>query len=77
MKTHITLYSTRNAGQFYSGSIGSLTACKRWIRAAAGCRLRWRVEGDDLAAYKSANDMADEDKAYARIRQIDGKAVAK
>lgn len=66
----IAMYSTRNAGEFKAGQSGSLTACKRMVREAAGSRLRWRQEGDDLAAYKSAEDMADEDKAFARIRPI-------
>lgn len=73
-KTYKTLYATRNAGQFNSGSTGTLAACKRWVRAASGCRLRWREEGDDLVAYKSAEDMSDEDKAYARIRPISSNA---
>lgn len=70
MRTHVTLYQTRNSGQYERGSYGSLTACRRWVRAAAGCRLHWREEGGELAAYKSKADMADEDKAYARIRSV-------
>ena len=67
-KTYVTLYSTSNSGQYREAGSGTLDACKRSVRAAAGCRLRWRQEGEDLSAYKHAEDMGDDNKAYARIR---------
>ncbi len=73
-KKYVTLYATRNSGQYKeagtAGTGGTLGACKRSVRAAAGCRLRWQLEGEDLACYKHAEDMGDDNKAYARIRPM-------
>lgn len=63
-------WATRNYGYYERGSEGTLDRCKRVIRREAGCRLRWRQEGDEIAAYKCKEDMEDEDKAYARIRPL-------
>ncbi len=65
--------STSNAGEYVGGQIESLGKAKAIIRAdRPGRRLRWRQEGDDICAYASVEDMADEDKAIARLRPVEG-----
>ncbi len=66
------LTSTRNAGQYTEIGIASMTAAKAIIRASRqGRKLRWQREGDDICAYASTEDMADEDKAIARLRPVE------
>lgn len=63
-----TLIATRNAGEYIGGgSPKPLAECKREVRKSAGCRVYWREDGGDLAAYRHTADMHDEDKAFARI----------
>jgi hypothetical protein len=66
------LWETPQAGVYTgSGDSMSLRAAQDTVRQQHGGRLRWRVEGRDVCAYASIEDMDDEDKAVARLRPIE------
>lgn len=70
--------STRNAGEYIGDQVATLGAAKAIIRAdRPGRTLRWQQEGDDICAYASAEDMADEDKAIARLRPVTQEELSK
>lgn len=61
--------ATRNAGEYVAGESMALNGAKSTIRSEhPKYRMHWRQEGDEIAAYVSAEDMTDEDKAVARLR---------
>lgn len=71
------LRSTRNAGEYVGDQTASLSAAKAIIRAdRPGRKLRWRSEGNDICAYANTEDMADDDKAVARLRLIESDTAA-